>query len=581
TLGFCYHTRQHIKLLSFFSATSKSSLMADSSEQPPGFLEPLGGSTTHETLSALKYQPSPKQDDRLTCNMSGNFGMPDGLSVSWMKAILNPGSKPGDKSFVSALSLPAMNVPSLIYLTLPEDTTFTSGALGEPVQYADTTQGSAFVHSMPFRTAQPEHGAKPGPESLSSKTTQYQGASPATVTRHGKLDKGKAPAAPSVVDEQVDSGTEPLSAHKGPREVQGQEPELDSSDEEEDTRSLSTLSMQLKLVLDHFPMVTKKSMQKRLQLYVVKHLQLLAARGQHVSKSNLTEYIELFTRIYELELNEYIKRKLARETATSTATLAESVDYDAVLRQREPNIAEAMDMLNAPQQANESQQDFERQQNATWWQANTSRMPHQALSEVETATSYHAGDDEAEEPPEMRMPHRRVTIKEEERKESVPDEPVTQRRVAQRVHLMDNWNEHVNYQRICNQDLQEHRGSLIDNQGIVFEGHKAVTPIDNMRRQFVMRTGNKDHNSDCGQGCCTNNQRDRDCQDDWRPPGCQPDVPVPWVPQALHTKHRTEEPPYRATRTWSLPSPHDLRASMPGMNKVVKIHMDHMHDRLT
>ncbi|KAG6886531.1 hypothetical protein C0992_003551 [Termitomyces sp. T32_za158] len=171
-------------------------------------------------------------------------------------------------------------------------------------------------------------------------------------------------------------------------------------------------------------------MQKRLQLYVVKHLQLLAARGQHVSKSNSTEYIELFTRIYELELNEYIKRKLACGTATSTATLAESVDYDAVLRQREPNIAEAMDMLNAPQQANESQQDFERRQNATQRQANTSGMTHRALSEVETATSYHAGDDEVEELPEMRTPHRCITIKEEEHEESVHDEPVTPRRIA-------------------------------------------------------------------------------------------------------------------------------------------------------
>ncbi|KAG6875036.1 hypothetical protein C0992_005469 [Termitomyces sp. T32_za158] len=404
--------------------------MADSSEQPPGFLEPPSGSTSHETLSALKYQPPLKQDDRLTHNMSKSFGMPGRLSVSWMKAILNPGSKPGDKSFASGLLLPATNVPSLIYPTLPEDNMFTSGALGEPIQYADMTQGSALAHSTPFSTAQPKHEPKLGPDSSSDQTTQYQGASLATVTRHGNLDKGKVPAAPSVVDEQVDSGKEPPSEHKGPREVRGQEPELDSSDEEEDTRSLSTLSMQLKLVLDCFPTVTKESMQKRLQLYVVKHLQLLAAKGQHVSKSNLTEYIELFTQIYELELNEYIKRKLARRTATLTATPAESVDYNTVLHQREPNFAEAMDMLNAPQQANESQQDFERWQNATWQQANTSGMPHRALSEVETATLYHAGDDEVEEPPEMRTPHRHVTIKEEECEESLPDEPVTLRHVA-------------------------------------------------------------------------------------------------------------------------------------------------------
>ncbi|KAG6870208.1 hypothetical protein C0992_000698, partial [Termitomyces sp. T32_za158] len=167
--------------------------------------------------------------------MSESFGMPGGLSMSRMKAILNPGSKPGDKSFASGSSLPATNLPSLIYPTLPKDNMFTSGALGKPVWYADTTQGSALVHSTPFRTAQPEHGAKPGPELSSDQTTRYQGDSPVTIAGQGKLDKGKAPAAPSVVDEQVESGKEPLSGHKGPREVWGQEPELDSSDEEEDT----------------------------------------------------------------------------------------------------------------------------------------------------------------------------------------------------------------------------------------------------------------------------------------------------------------------------------------------------------
>ncbi|KAG6881553.1 hypothetical protein C0992_000841, partial [Termitomyces sp. T32_za158] len=183
--------------------------MADSLEQPPGSLEPPSGSTPHETLSASKYQPPPKRDDRLTRDMSESFGMPGGLSVSRMKAILNPGSKPGDKSFASGSSLPATNLPSLIYPTLPEDNTFTSGALGEPVRYADTTQGSALAHSTPFRTAQPEHGAKPGPELSSDQTTRYQGASPVTIAGQGNLDKGKAPAAPSVVDERVDSGKEP------------------------------------------------------------------------------------------------------------------------------------------------------------------------------------------------------------------------------------------------------------------------------------------------------------------------------------------------------------------------------------
>ncbi|KAG6893031.1 hypothetical protein C0992_011494, partial [Termitomyces sp. T32_za158] len=83
----------------------------------------------------------------------------------------------------------------------------------------------------------------------------------------------------------------------------------------------------------------------------------------------------------------------------STATPAESVDYDALLRQCAPDIAEAMDILNAPKQANESQQDYEKHQNAMRQQANTSGRPRQALSEVETATSNFAGEDEANIPP--------------------------------------------------------------------------------------------------------------------------------------------------------------------------------------
>ncbi|KAG6873571.1 hypothetical protein C0993_001280, partial [Termitomyces sp. T159_Od127] len=155
-----------------------------------------------------------------------------------------------------------------------------------------------------------------------------------------------------------------------------------------------------------------------------------------------------------LELKEYIKRKTARGTAMSTATPAESVDYDALLHQRAPGIVEAMDILNVPRQANESQQDYERRQNAARRQANTSGMPRQALSEVETATSHPAGDDEANTPPEDRTLCRRVTIKEEECDESVPEEPVRPQRVARQVHLVDDWNERVNYQRIHNQDLR-------------------------------------------------------------------------------------------------------------------------------
>ncbi|KAG6894435.1 hypothetical protein C0995_014362, partial [Termitomyces sp. Mi166 len=127
-----------------------------------------------------------------------------------------------------------------------------------------------------------------------------------------------------------------------------------------------------------------------------------------------------------LELNEYMKRKSVWGTATSTATPAESVDYDAIQHQQVPSIAEVMDMLNAPQQANESQQDFK------------SGVLLQALSEVETATSKVADKEEVEELQQPRMLQRYVMIKEEVHEHLVPEETATLQLAARHVTLVDN-----------------------------------------------------------------------------------------------------------------------------------------------
>ncbi|KAG6859285.1 hypothetical protein C0995_009964 [Termitomyces sp. Mi166 len=92
-----------------------------------------------------------------------------------------------------------------------------------------------------------------------------------------------------------------------------------------------------------------------------------------------------------------------------------------------------MNMLNALQQANESQQDFKRQQNAARQQATASGVPLQALSEVEKAMSKVVDKEEFEilQPP--RMPRRRVMIKEEVHERTVPEETVTSRLAARKV----------------------------------------------------------------------------------------------------------------------------------------------------
>ncbi|KAG6893681.1 hypothetical protein C0992_009083 [Termitomyces sp. T32_za158] len=226
--------------------------MADSGGQPPGFSEPHGGSSAMQTPSALKYQPPPKRDDRVTRDISKSFDMPGGLSVSWMKLILNPGSRPGDKSFASGSLLPATNVALLIYPNLPENTTFSSEAMGGPVRYVDTTQGSTLVHSTPFRMMQPEQGAQQVQEASSEQTTRPQGASPARVTGQMEQLQEEAPAVPPMKEKLRRSGKEPQVGFKSPGKVLDLASELDSSDEEEDGRSLSTLSVQLQLFLTVF-----------------------------------------------------------------------------------------------------------------------------------------------------------------------------------------------------------------------------------------------------------------------------------------------------------------------------------------
>ncbi|KAG6858029.1 hypothetical protein C0995_003204, partial [Termitomyces sp. Mi166 len=99
--------------------------------------------------------------------------------------------------------------------------------------------------------------------------------------------------APQVGSSQEMSGQQPQIGHKSLAIGLVDQPARESSDEEEDNRSKSTLSVQLKLVLNHFPAVTKESTQKRLQLYVVKHMQMLASMGQHVPEEDMTDYIGL------------------------------------------------------------------------------------------------------------------------------------------------------------------------------------------------------------------------------------------------------------------------------------------------
>ncbi|KAG6892114.1 hypothetical protein C0995_005291, partial [Termitomyces sp. Mi166 len=114
--------------------------------------------------------------------------------------------------------------------------------------------------------------------------TQYQASTPEWSGK-GNIatsEMEQAWYAPQVGSSQEMSGQQPQIGHKSLASGLVDQPARESSDEEENDRLKSTLSVQLKLVLNHFPAVTKESTQKRLQLYVVKHMQMLANMGQHV-----------------------------------------------------------------------------------------------------------------------------------------------------------------------------------------------------------------------------------------------------------------------------------------------------------
>ncbi|KAG6881369.1 hypothetical protein C0995_002103, partial [Termitomyces sp. Mi166 len=193
-----------------------------------------------------------------------------------------------EESDIQNVSASVGILPSLVY---PDPSNFI-GQRWSSVESLPQHQGGMYAHSTPLRPSQ----ATP---LRTEKVGDYKSA----------LGRGNVAA------------SEVLQVRYAPQEGKSlatgleDQPARESSDEEENDRSKSTLSVQLKLVLNRFPAVTKELTQKRLQLYVLKHMQMLANMGQHVPEEDSTEYIELYLQIFELELEEYMKRKEARATA--------------------------------------------------------------------------------------------------------------------------------------------------------------------------------------------------------------------------------------------------------------------------
>ncbi|KAG6869647.1 hypothetical protein C0995_001476, partial [Termitomyces sp. Mi166 len=184
-----------------------------------------------------------------------------------------------EKSDIQNVSVSVGILPSLVY----PDPSDLIGQQQSSVESLPQQQGGAYAHSTLLRPFQatPLCTEKVRDYKLAVYLTQYQANIPKWSERDN-VTTSEVPQAQYVPQEgnSLATGLE-------------DQPAWEFSDEEENDRSKLTLSVQLKLVLNRFSAVTKKSTQKHLQLYVLKHMQMLANMDQHVPEVESTEYIKL------------------------------------------------------------------------------------------------------------------------------------------------------------------------------------------------------------------------------------------------------------------------------------------------
>ncbi|KAG6895636.1 hypothetical protein C0995_012425, partial [Termitomyces sp. Mi166 len=174
-----------------------------------------------EMPEASVYKPLPKWDDLDSCNVSASFGMPGGLSISQMKSILNPGAQPKKRTFASGV------FPLLVYPELPKHIGQQRRSLDSLPQFGEMAQGSAYVHSED--------------QSLMH-TMQYQTINSDWMGRddNAASEVEQVPSMPPAGSNQEKSGQRPSMRHKSLPEVLVEEPDQESSDEEEDGWSMLT-----------------------------------------------------------------------------------------------------------------------------------------------------------------------------------------------------------------------------------------------------------------------------------------------------------------------------------------------------
>ncbi|KAG6886504.1 hypothetical protein C0995_007338, partial [Termitomyces sp. Mi166 len=191
-----------------------------------------------EMPEASVYKPLLKRDDSNPCNISVSFGMPGGLSISWMKSILNPGAQPEERTFASGA------LPLLLYLELPEHIGQRRRSLDSLPQFGEMVQGGVYVHSTPFRPPQtvPPQKKVAGNDQLLMHMTQFQTINPDWMGRddNAAREVEQASSAPPAGSNQEKNGQKPLMRHKSLPGVLVEEPDQESSNKEEDGRSRLT-----------------------------------------------------------------------------------------------------------------------------------------------------------------------------------------------------------------------------------------------------------------------------------------------------------------------------------------------------
>ncbi|KAG6849561.1 hypothetical protein H0H93_007406 [Arthromyces matolae] len=324
----------------------------------------------------------------------------------------------------------------------------------------------------------------------------------------------------------------------------------------------------------------------------------MEGRNQIIPPTFSNEYMDLYLRILELEIQEYLKRKQVRGTAASTPSNAELYPANYVEKSLLPTIDEAVESLYAPRQPSETSERYIQRVAAAQRQRNTTGIVTQALSAVETVTTSQPEPrpEQTNEVEEVASPQLQTdTIGTPGVIPGASTRREESRGPPRRVRIAENFRDRVNYQRMRNEDIRRNGFSMIEDQGIAFEGQNGVTPVDNSPRGGQVRTGQPD--CDPGGGDDSDGDDDRGPRDNLpqgqgrhnngngRPPGRGQDREDRRDPDDRrdHRERRgTTQPPQdqRVLRAHSMPIDIELNYAAPGVSEAHRNYRSSMHDRL-